>query len=262
MPTRFKVSDVGRTATLLKKLVEKADVNKDGAVRWREARYGGDTGTPITPKKKVRNARAPGEAIEAAVRFTQTRGSSEVKEIKKSIDEISRRVKAGDKDKDGFISDQEHRQLKSGAESAFVFFGKSYAGHKLTDFNLPAQREARPPAFSWKGTPQQVCTSLLRAFSDRKNDNFWASWATSDSGPSRFVLTQAEAKKMVDALQPLYPARQKAILTELAGRTLESKFGCVSCNAGARAVFEKYATDLGVPGLSFKSPAAPKQPAP
>ena len=46
MPNRLKISDVPRVATLLKKLVEKSDVNKDGAVRSREARMG------ITSKKK------------------------------------------------------------------------------------------------------------------------------------------------------------------------------------------------------------------
>lgn len=264
MPTRFKVSDVGRTASLLKKLVEKSDVNRDGAVRWREARWGVDPqqGVGISSKKKPADKLTPAAAIESAMRFAQAKGSSEVKDIKKSIDEIARRVKAGDKDGDGFISDQEHRKLKTGAENSFVRFGKSYAGHKVTDFNLPTPHQGKLPSFSWKGTPQQVCTSLLKAFSDRKNDNFWSSWAGGDGGPSRFVLTQTEARKMVDALQPLYASRQKAVLTELAARTLKSEFGCVSVNAGARAVFEKYASDLGVTGLKFKSPAAPKQPAP
>jgi hypothetical protein len=259
MPTRFKVSDVGRTASLLKKLVEKSDVNQDGAVRWREARWGVDpkNGRGITSKKNPRDYFTTAQAIESAMRFSQSKGSSEIGAIKKSIDEIARRVKAADQDGDGIINDSEHRKLKTGAENTFVRFGQEYAGDKLADFNLPATHQAKLPSFSWKGTPKQVCTSLLNAYSERKNDNFW-----SNLGPSRFVLTQTEAKKMVDALKPLYPSRQKAVLTELAARTLKSEFGCVSCNAGARSVFEKLARDLGVSGLQFRSPAAPKQPAP
>jgi hypothetical protein len=100
-----------------------------------------------------------------------------------------------------------------------------------------------------------VCTSLLNAFSERKNDNFGG-----PEGPSRYVLATGEATKMVAALKPLYPARQKAVLTELARRTLVSEIGCVAVTSGARAVFEKYARDLGVTGLQFKSPNAPKLP--
>ena len=263
MPSRLKLSDVSKTAALLKKLVEKSDVNLDGAVRWREARWGVDQkkGLGITSKKKPGEKLLAGAAVEAAMKFSQSKGSSEVKDIKKSIDEIARRVKAGDKDGDGFINEKEHRQLKTGAESTFVSFGATFATHKLTDFNLPVQHQGRLPSFSWKGTPAQVCSSLLNAFSDRKNDNFWSNWSGVGSDPSRYVLTQTEARKMVAALKPLFPARQEAVLKELAARTAKSEFGCVSVNAGARTVFEKFARDLGVSGLQFKSPAAPKQPA-
>ena len=48
------------------------------------------------------------------------------------------------------------------------------------------------------------------------------------------------------------------LIAELAKRTLVSKVGCVSVTPTARKVFEKYAQGLGVRGLKFKSPAAPR----
>lgn len=249
MPNRLKISDVPRVATLLKKLVEKSDVNQDGAVRSREARMG------ITSKKKPNDPHPPSEAIYYAMLFSQHRGSTEIKDIKKSIDEIAKRVKASDRDGDGFVAEGEQGSAATGVETSFVTFGARFGGHNLSDFNLPTQHQGQLPRFSWKGTSAEVCSSLLLAFSDRKNDNFLG-----NEGPSRFVLTQGEAQKMVAALKPLSAPRQKAVLTELASRTLVSKEGCVSVNAGARAVFEQFASDLGVHGLKFKSPAAPRAP--
>ncbi len=55
-------------------------------------------------------------------------------------------------------------------------------------------------------------------------------------------------------------ARKKAVLTELAKRTLTSEFGCVSVSAEARPIFKKLAADLGLTGLQFKSPAPPQAP--
>lgn len=254
----FKVSDVSRAASLLKKLVEKSDVNRDGAVRGAE-------GGSVTPKRMpATNIKrlGPGHAVTSVQRFALSKGSAQVKDIKKAVDEVAKRVRAGDKDQDGFISESELKKLSTVAERTFVMFGRDFAHKSLEDFNLPAPREPKAPRFSWKGTPAEVTSSLLDAYSDRKNDNFWPSWSGSGPGPSRYVLTDAEAKKMVKALEPLYPSRQKAVLSELARRTERSTFGCVSVNAAARKVFESYAARLGVADLEFKSPAAPKMPAP
>ena len=259
MANVMKVADLTAGAALLKKLVERSDANRDGAVRWEEARWGVDRqkGIGVHLKRGEKFGSQAAQAIESAVRFTQgTTGSSQIKDIKTAITELSRRVRAGDRDKDGFISEAEARRFTTGGESQLALFTGKYAKKKLEDFVLPVQRDTRLPAFSWKGSAKQVTSSLLNAFSDRKNDNFWGR----SGGASRFVLGADEAKKMVAALKPLYPSRQEAVLTELSSRTLESKFGCVSVNAGARAVFEKYAQDLGVTGLEFLSPKAPPAP--
>ncbi len=84
-------------------------------------------------------------------------------------------MKAADRDGDGFIAEGEQGSAATGAETSFVNFGARFGGHQLSDFNLPTQHQGRLPRFSWKGTPAEVCSSLLLAFSDRKNDNFLGS---------------------------------------------------------------------------------------
>jgi hypothetical protein len=258
--SKVKVSDLTRSAALLKKLVDASDVNKDGALRWKEALWGVDPKkrAGISPKRKKagRDSITPAEVVNSVMRFSQVKGSSEITQVKKAIDELTQRARGRDKDKDGFISDAEQRRGTSGAEQAVIRFAGAFAHDSLDDFNLPVQHETRLPRFSWTGTTKEVCSSLLNAYSERKNDN---SWGMGD-GPSRYVLSTGEAQKMVKALEPLYASRQKAVLTELARRTEKSEFGCVSVTAGARGVFEKYAAKLQVTGLEFKSPAAPKAP--
>lgn len=133
----------------------------------------------------------------------------------------------------------------------------------MTDFTLEPQHDTPRPRFKWSGSVPEVTSSLLMAHSDRQNDNWWPSWGSPVKGsPSRFALSKKEAEEMVKALGPLYESRQKGVITELAGRTQQSEFGCVACDAGARAVFEAYARKLGVTGLTFGAPAAPKMPSP
>lgn len=255
----LKVSDVSRAATLLKKLVDRADTNKDGAVRAGEIA----SISPGNPRQPHVEAQADlRSAMHGVQRFAQGKGSVAVPSIKKAVDEISKRVKEADRDGDGVLSEAELKRLDTVAAQRFAGFARKHAAKKPDDFTLAPQREPKPPRFDWSGTPKQVCTSLLNAYSDRKNDNYWPDWGSPTGGPSRYVLTETEAKKMVKALEPLYPSRQKAVLAELASRTARSEFGCVSCNAGARAVFEAWARRASVSGLSFGSPRAPTMPGP
>jgi len=254
--SNVKIKDVSRGATLLKKIIERSDRNLDGAVRGSEVVGIKPKNCPTTgPKWGVAQ-----QAAQGVQKFAQSKGSVTVEDVKKAVDEVAKRVKAADLDGDGFLSDAEAKKLTSLAEKRFANFVANHAGDSIDDFEIPPQKEAKRPSFKWSGTPAEVCTSLLNAYSDPKNDNFWPSWA--GKGASRYVVKSAEAKEMVKALEPLYTSRRKAVLTELSNRTLDSHFGCVSCDAGARAVFEKLAKELGVTGLEFKSPVAPKVPAP
>lgn len=258
--SKMKVADVARTASLLKRLVAKADTNKDGAVRAPEITRISPH-HPRDPKASARQAELK-SALHGAQRFAMSKGSVTVASIQQAVDDIAARVKAADKDRDGVISETEYAALATVAARRFVDFGQRHARDKVSDFTLAPQQEAPAPRFDWRGSAQAVCSSLLNAFSTRGNDNFWPEWASQGRGPSRYVLTQAEARKMVEALGPLYASRQKAVLTELASRTAQSTFGCVACNAGAAAVLEAYAQRLGVQGLTFGSPSAPRMPSP
>ena len=257
--TTLKLSSVRKSATLLKKLIEKADTNKDGAIRTREidSIASPNPRIPTTPQQSDLRS-----ALHGVQRYAMSKGSVAVPDLKKTVDEFAKRVKAADKDQDGVLSEAEYRALASLGEKRFVDFASRQSDAKVSDFKLEPQRAPSAPRFSWSGTPQQVCSSLLNAYSNPRNDNFWPSWGSPDKGASRYVLTKTEATKMVDALKPLYASRQKSVLKELSARTERSAFGCVSCDAGAKAVFAAYAKDLGVQGLKFLSPAAPRMPAP
>ena len=254
----FKISDVNRTAALVKKLVEKADINSDGAVRNSEVSSLAKSARAETDPKKIELR----SVIMGAQRYAQSKGSTTIESIKKAVDDIAASVKAADKNGDGVITNREYDALATLAAKRFVDFGTQHAHDKVSDFTFPTGRTPSKPSFNWKGTPAAVCTSLLNAHSESKNDNFWPKWGSPGPGPSRYVLSATEARQMVAALEPLYASRQKAVITELASRTTESKFGCVSCDAGARAVFAAYAKKVGVQALRFGAPRAPSMPSP
>lgn len=256
---KLKLTDVTRSAVLLKKLVEKADTNRDGAIRSGEVTAlspAANRGNPSPPQLQLRSA------IDGARRFAMSKGSVEVADVKKAVDELAARVKAADKDGDGFLSEKEQQSISTVGARRLVGFARAHAGSKVSDFTFQKPRPSKPPPFNWSGPPSQVCASLLNAFSNRKNDNFWPEWGSPTPGASRYVLSKAEAEKMVNALTPLYASRQKAVLTELAGRSEKSEFGCVAFDPSARAVFERYAASLSVSGLKFGAPSAPKMPTP
>jgi hypothetical protein len=255
---QMKVADVARTAALLKKLIEKVDTNKDGSVSNGDVRAISPR-SPRDPNVVPRQADLK-SAVHGAQRYAQSKGSTSVAAVKKAVDEIAAAVKKADRDGDGVVSEAEYRSLATLAAKRFVDFGQVHAKDKTTDFKLEPQRDTPRPKFRWTGTIPEVTTSLLMAHSDRQNDSWWPSWGSPEKTPSRFVISKAEAEAMVKALEPLYASRQKGVITELSSRSQQSRFGCVSVDAKARAVFEQYADRLGVRGLTFGSPAAPKLP--
>lgn len=253
----IKVSDVSKGATLLKQLIPKADTNLDGAIRTRELDGIAPSNARGPRPKKQADLRS---AITGVQKYSMSKGSVKVADLKKTVDLFAKRLKAMDDNGDGKITEAEQKAIATVGEKRFADFVSTRANAKVSDFKFEEQRKPAPPRFSWKGTPEQVTSSLLNAFSDPKNDNFWPAWSQL-KGAARYVLTKSEATKMVKALEPLFATRQRAVISEIASRTLASEFGCVSVDAGARAVFQAYATKLGVTGLDFESPRAPKMPA-
>jgi hypothetical protein len=256
---KMKVADVAKTAALLKQVLTKVDTNQDGAIRAGELAAIGPAVTRATPKADQFELRF---AVRGAQLFAMHKTNVSIPNIKKAIDEIAKRVKAGDKDGDGKISETEYDRLSTGAERDFVVFGEKFSHAKVSDFHFAAPHAHTPPHFSWTGTIPEVTSSLLNAFSKPGNDNFWPYWATHQPGASRYVLDGSEAKAMVKALQPLYATRQKGVIEELAKRTHNSSFGCVSVTPAARTVLENFAHSLGVNGLQFDAVPPPAMPSP
>ena len=254
----IKLTDVTHGAALLKKIVAKADLNKDGAIRDGDMRQIRDHlgVAPKTSSGWLTGADGPQlvAGINSVVGRAISRGGPQLDKINTAIDEFQASAKKADLDGNGLLTDVEQKRLKTTGEKQFLNFVQWAKSKTISDIDLPAQHEFTKPEFKWSGTPEEVCQSLLAAHSDSKNDNFWPSWG--GKGAARYVLTATEAKEMVKALAPLYPARQKAVLTELARRTAKSEFGCVSPNSAAKKVLEDCATSLGL-HLVFKQPGAP-----
>jgi hypothetical protein len=253
-----KLSDVSAGARLLKKVVEKADINQDGAVR-------------STDLEKIRkhlqnpsNSRGnwwTGDSQESRLYYairgaaeyaTRVVGGRTVDDVKAAVEDLKARARSADADGDGKLAAGEQSKLRTQGEKSFLEFVIAYKGKKISDIDLPDQHEAPAPTFNWSGTPAKVAQSLLDACTKRANDNFWPSSAQ----PSRYNITVAEARDMVEALRPLYKSRQKSVLTELCNRSQASEFGCVAPSDAARRVLEEYAAGLGLT-LSFGQPAAP-----
>lgn len=243
----IKLSDVRHGVGLMKQVVARADLNKDGAVRGSDMRRLGEAGVDA----QVRSA------LEGTVNFAKSKGGPSVSNMKKAVDEFGRRAKAIDLDGNKLISPEEYKKTKSDAERRFLSFCVWAKSKSLADLDLPQPTAPKKPKFKWSGTAEEVCTSLLRAHTNSGNDNFFPHWGSGPNpGSSRYVIDGSEAKEMIAALQPLYVSRQKAVLTELAKRTEGSFFGCVSpTNAGKKAL-TAYAEALGL-DLTFGQPAAP-----
>jgi hypothetical protein len=254
-----KLADVNRSAALLKKIVARADLNKDGAIRDGDMRQIREhlgvapktSGRWLTPEDGPQLV----AGINSAVGRAKSRGGPQLEKIYAAIDDFKALAKAADVDKNGQLDPVEQKRLRTGGEKQFMNFVNWSKSKTMSDIDLPEQHAFAKPKFKWSGTPQEVCQSLLAAHSDPKNDNFWPDWG--GKGAARYVLSAAEANEMTTALAPLFPARQKAVLTELAKRTGAVEFGCVSPDNAAKKVLEKYADSLGLK-LVFKQPAAPK----
>ena len=252
----IKLTNVTRSATLLKKIVAKADLNLDGAVRANEVgRINVERNKKVGVGKNVKDPGA-GPVLRSLVLFAQHKSGSTIKDINGAIDEVSTRLKALDKDGDGSISDAEQDRATTGAERTMLQFVALHSGDSIGDFPIPPAKEQWRPPFKYSGTPAEVCDSLLEAFNSRSNDGMWPKWATpGQSGkPARYVIDGGEADAMVAALGKLYPSRAKAVLVELSSRTQGQNYGCVSPSTDAQKKFQALATKLGAGKLPFKGP--------
>jgi len=246
-----KLSDVNAGVRLLKRVIDKVDVNKDGAIRstdikkWSDGmRHGADSYTS--------EQGAVLGAVSASMNVATRNGGRAIDNVKAAADALKERIKKADADGDGKLSADEQKRVK-GPEKGVLNFVIAYKGKTLADVDLPTTHEPSRPQFKWSGTPADVAQSLLASSSSRGNDNFWPDSAE----PSRYVVNEAEASEMLTALAPLYQSRQKAVLKELCRRSNDPGFGCVSPNNAAKAVLEERARELGL-DLEFGQPRAPR----
>lgn len=251
----IKLTDVNKAGRLLKRLVVKADLNGDEAIRESDIRK-------LAEHSENHDIFGPFvSAVDGLRRSARSKGGPSLDNIKETIDEAVEKLGTRDRDGSRALSDAEQQRRMTVAEVQVLQFAKVAKDKRVGDYRFPPKEEWRPGRFNYRGAPPQVCQSLLDAFSHPANDNFWPSWAVAPDAPrsSRYVIDGTEARAMVRALKELYPARQRAVLTELAGRTEVRGYGCVSPTNAGKRVFERYAEELGL-DLGFQQPAAPRVP--
>ncbi|MBI4817540.1 MAG: hypothetical protein HY791_14865 [Deltaproteobacteria bacterium] len=250
MKTTF--THIDRAAKLAKTLVDKSDINTDGAIRQ------GDIGK-IRKESSTKAMDDYAGLLDQARRTAAKSGGSTIGNVKKAMDTAAKKLKARDKDGNKAIDDQEAVKSMTVLESRMLEFSKSSKRKSASSFDFPEKYQAKPPKFSWKGSASEVAVSLLNAYSKPANDNMFPSWVSSNPGEPRalrFVVNGTEAKSMVAALKKLYVSRQKSVMTELVARSEGSSYGCLSPTNAGKKVLEDYAKDLGL-DLEFGQPAAP-----
>ncbi len=250
---------------MLDRLVAKADLNADGAIRSGDVeRIRNQPGVGRITQGDGNGTQLLTVALDTFRRSAASQGGPTLDNIRAVLGETREKLRARDTDGDGVIADTERRSSMTAAEKSLMAFAEVCKNLKVSDFKIPKAAEWQPPPFSWSGTPAKVAQSLLDHCSNPANDNRWPRWGTPADSParaSRYVLDTAEAKAMVDALRPLYVSRQKAVLTEIAKRTDSLDYGCVSPTDSGKRVLQAIARELGL-SLTFKQPAAPAMPNP
>lgn len=197
--------------------------------------------------------------VSAALGRAKSRGGPELPKLAAAVDDFKRLSIAADANKDGQLTEQEQKKLKTTGEKNFIQFVVWAKSKKLSQLDLPPKVQYEKPKFKWTGTPKEVAQSLLLSTSNPSNDDYWPAWNPDLKGASRYVITQPEARAMVEALKPLYPARQRAVLTALAERSQSSEFGCVAPSAAAKSILENHAASLGL-AVEFGQPQPPSLP--
>ncbi|MBI2372872.1 MAG: hypothetical protein HYV07_02615 [Deltaproteobacteria bacterium] len=250
--SRTTFSHLSQAAKLAKSLVEKSDINSDGAIRQ------GDL-TKIAAESSTAAMDAYVGLLDQLRKTAAKAGGPSKSNVKKAVDTAVKKLKARDKDGSGAIEDVEGQKRMTALEARMLTFAQKAKGKKATSFDFPETYVARPPRFSWRGTPAEVAVSLLNAYSKPANDNMFPTWVSTEPGQPRalrFVVNGTEAKSMVAALKKLYVSRQKSVMEELASRSANSSYGCLSPTNTGKKVLEAYASELGLE-LTFGQPAAP-----
>lgn len=248
---KVKFSTLNHAKTLGTALIKKSDINTDGAIRDGDIqKLAGQIG-----KNKVMGELTA--ILNPLRKYAQKHGGPSKANVTKALNESISRLKARDKNGNDALEDNEQPKSMTVMEASVLRFATKTKSKKVSDFKFPKSYDGRPK-FNYSGTPAKVCQSLLDAFSKSSNDSFWPSWAVPDGQPraARYVIDGTEARAMVGALKKLYVNRQRAILTELAGRTSASVYGCASPTNAGKTVFEAYAQQLGLE-LTFGQPGAP-----
>ncbi len=261
----LKLTDLTKATRLLDRLVAKADLNGDGAIRAGDVdRIRNQPGVGRITRGSGNETQMLTVALDTFRRSAASQGGPTLDNIRAVLGETKEKLRARDTNGDGVIVDTERRSTMTAAEKSLMSFAEVCKNLKVSDFKIPKATEWQAPPFSWSGTPAKVAQSLLDHCSNPANDNRWPSWGTPRDNParaSRYVVDTAEAKAMVEALKPLYVSRQKAVLTEIAKRTDSRDYGCVSPTDAGKRVLQAFARELGVT-LTFKQPAAPAMPNP
>lgn len=251
-----KVDDVKKAGGLLRELVVRADLNDDGtlssdeialACRSLEQRYPEDRGISAA-------------VLRCLVSRAARKDRATLGELTARIDHLVEEVLAAGRDEDGRVSAQRLRGPRFRDAQQFVEFAQVHGRKSIEDLWLPPRRTACRPAFNWGGAPDQAVDSLLEACSDPARNDYWPIRLVkvgSRARASRYVIGEEEAGTMTRTLRKLFPEHARRVLTELARRSQDPAFGCVSFSPAAQRKLRHLARELSSGELAFGCPPAP-----
>jgi hypothetical protein len=199
MATTIRKSEINAAASLLKRLVDKADVNKDGSLTPRDLNTA--AGKPKTAKRYEHMDVSTFEALKLTVGGGKSAGKQDNVGLKEIIDDAKVRALALDRDGNGVLSAAEGSRRTTNLAKALMEFARNHAGDKVADFKFgkleePGFRPARP--FTPRGNAEQVANAVVKHFDNWNNNNRWPGGFTSRvvMGPDESKLVLAEIEKL------------------------------------------------------------------
>ncbi|MBK7556262.1 MAG: hypothetical protein IPI55_17190 [Flavobacteriales bacterium] len=248
MATTIRKSEINAAASLLKRLVDKADVNKDGSLTPRDLNTA--AGKPKTAKRYEHMDVSTFEALKLTVGGGKSAGKQDNVGLKEIIDDAKVRALALDRDGNGVLSAAEGSRRTTNLAKALMEFARNHAGDKVADFKFgkleePGFRPARP--FTPRGNAEQVANAVVKHFDNWNNNNRWPGGFT-----SRVVMGPDESKLVLAEIEKLSPARAKAVLTRISESIHSGAPGLMYVTPEALRQWDRVAARLGVPDLDFK----------
>lgn len=159
-------------------------------------------------------------ALIAAINKVKSRSERSLDGIISGVGEAALELKQANLDRDGYLSDDEQKKVKSKLGKSLLEFARVHGGDSVSDFKIKVplakvyvpKRAFAPPA---NATAKAMVEALVKHFNDFGNDNHVG---LGSRVATRYVLSTIETQGVAAAIAKLPAATAKATLRELSRR--------------------------------------------